>query len=171
MNDFIEYGWEDEISEEGGEYTLLPEGDYDFMVLKIERGRHEGSEKIPPCNKAIVTFEIQSPEGKRQISENYLLCNKLEWKLSEFFLAVGLKKHGEPLKMNWTKAVGAKGKCHVFINKYTKRDGSEGESNKIKKLYAYDEQVDTVKPASTPATGGFGSFGSFGSFGGGARWN
>ena len=73
--------------------------------------------------------------------------------------------------MNWTKAVGAKGKCHVFINKYTKRDGSEGESNKIKKLYAYDEQVDTVKPASTPATGGFGSFGSFGSFGGGARWN
>ncbi len=174
MDDFREYGWEDEISEEGGEYTLLPEGDYDFTVLKIERGRHDGSAKIPPCNKAIVTFEIQGEEGKVEVVENYLLCNKLEWKLSEFFLAVGLKKHGEPLKMNWTKAVGAKGKCRVFINKYTKKDGSEGQSNKIKKLYAYDEQIDTaIKPESKPAAGGFGNFGGgfSGGFGGGAKWN
>ncbi|WP_124098339.1 DUF669 domain-containing protein [Ruminococcus sp. Marseille-P6503] len=170
MNDFREYGWEDEISEEGGAYPLLPEGDYDFTVVKIERGRHEGSEKIPPCNKAIVTFSVWGAEDKIEITENYLLCNKLEWKLSEFFLSVGLKKHGEPLKMNWGKAVGAKGKCHVIRNSYKKKDGSDGQSNKIKKLYAYDEQVRTVKPLNQqPASGGFGSYnGGFG-FGGGSR--
>lgn len=45
MSDFMEYGWEDEIVNESGDYTLLPEGDYDFTIQKFERARHGGSEK------------------------------------------------------------------------------------------------------------------------------
>ena len=43
MDNFMEYGWEDEIVNEGGDFVLLPEGDYDFTVAKYERARHEGS--------------------------------------------------------------------------------------------------------------------------------
>ena len=50
-----ELGWDDEIQNEGG-YEVLPEGDYTFRVEKFERARHAGSEKIPPCNKAILTL-------------------------------------------------------------------------------------------------------------------
>ena len=39
MDNFMEYGWEDEIVNEGGEFVLLPEGDYDFTVAKYERAR------------------------------------------------------------------------------------------------------------------------------------
>ena len=142
----MEYGWEDEINNEDGEFVLLPEGDYDFTVSKVERARHQGSEKLPPCNKAVVTLTVWGPDDKFEITENLLLCNKLEWKLSQFFLSIGLKKHGEPLRMNWSSAVGRKGKCHLYINKYTDKNGEERQSNRIKKFYAYDENVQTVQP-------------------------
>lgn len=151
MENFKEYGWDDEISEEGGAFTLLPEGDYDFTVSKVERARHTGSEKVPACNMAKVTFTIWGAEDKMDITENYFLCNKFEWKLSALFLATGLKRHGEPLKMQWGAITGMKGKCRVYIDNYKKKDGSDGQSNKIKKLYAYDEAVNiaTVQPTKT----------------------
>ena len=144
--DFREYGWEDEISDEGSEFVLLPEGDYEFTVSKIERGRHPGSEKLPACNKAIVTLTVWEQDDCIDITENFMLCNKMEWKLSQFFLALGMKKHGEPLRMNWTGAVGKKGKCHVYVDNYKNKNGEDRQSNKIKKYYAYDEQVQTVQP-------------------------
>ncbi len=189
MDDFKEFGWEDEINDEGEgfSYTLLPEGDYDFTVAKFERARHAGSAKVPPCNMAKVTFTIWGAEDSAEITENYFLCKKFEWKLSQLFLAVGLKKHGEPLRMNWGALAGTRGKCRVYIDNYTKKDGTAGQSNKIKKLYAYDENVDTVKPAAQQhgytnvqttqpaqtyqqppqAAQGFANNAGFGSFGGG----
>lgn len=189
MEDLKELGWDDEISDEGEgySYTLLPEGDYEFTVAKFERARHAGSAKVPPCNMAKVTFTVWGAEDKTEITENYFLCKKFEWKLSQLFLSVGLKKHGEPLRMNWAALTGAHGKCRVYIDNYTKKDGTEGKSNKISRLYAYDENVDTVKPAAqqhgytnvqTPqpaqtyqqppqAAQGFANNAGFGGFGGG----
>lgn len=124
-----------------------------ISLYKNSKGaRHGGSEKIPPCNKAVVTFTIWGAEDKTEITENFFLCNKFEWKLSQLFLSIGLKKRGEPLKMNWNAVTGAKGKCHVYIDSYKKNDGSDGKSNKIKKLYAYDEQINTIKPANPQQT-------------------
>ena len=57
-----------------------------------------------------------------------------------------MKKHGEPLRMDWTGIIGKKGKCQVIIRKYVKNDGTEGVTNDIKYFYAYDEQVTTVSP-------------------------
>ena len=150
-NNFQEFGWEDEINEEGREWQPLPEGDYDFTVAKIERARFNGSERMQPCNMAKVTVTVWGAEDSIDITENLFLCNKMEWKLSQFFLSIGLKKHGEPTRMNWNAAVGKRGKCRVYIDKYKKQDGSEGTSNKIKKFYAYDEQVQTIQPANAPA--------------------
>jgi hypothetical protein len=145
-NDFFEYGWEDEISDEGKEFVLLPEGDYEFTVSKIERARHNGSEKMPPCNVAKVTVTVWGADDSIDITENLFLCNKMEWKLSQFFLSIGLKKHGEPLRMNWPASVGKKGKCHVYVDTFKNKNGEDRQSNKIKKFYAYDEDVQTVKP-------------------------
>lgn len=150
-NDFFEYGWDDEISDEGEKFTPLPEGDYDFTVSNIERARHGGSEKMPPCNMAKVTVTVWGVDKKVEITENLFLCNKMEWKLSQFFLSIGLKKHGEPLKMNWGAAQGKTGKCRIYIDNYKKKDGSNGQSNKIRKFYAYDEDVTTLSPKTNTA--------------------
>lgn len=166
MADFREYSWDDEIQNEDA-FTLLDAGDYEFEIVKFERARHEGSEKIPPCNKAVVTFRV----GETTLTENFLLCSTLEWKLSQLFLSAGLKRHGEPLRMNWQALPGKRGVCKVIVHKYTK-DGSEREINRIDKLYAYDEQPQNVirlggqpvgsglAPTSAPAqTWNGGSFG------------
>jgi hypothetical protein len=46
----------------------------------------------------------------------------MEWKISAFFRAVGLKKHGEKLKMKWDQAIGLKGKAHITKTKGNKDD-------------------------------------------------
>ena len=139
--------WESEISDESG-FILLPEGDYRYTVTGFERGNFEGSANLPPCHKAIVTFKIHAPEGDVEIKDNFMLCKKLEWKLSSLFLSVGLKKHDEPLRMNWQALMGRQGYCHVYIDTYEKKDKSQGQSNKIQKLYAYDDDVKALRSAT-----------------------
>lgn len=152
MSDNREFSWDDEILDEGSSFEPLPEGNYDFTVAKVERARSSGEGKLPPCNMAKVTFTVWGTDNSRDIIENFILHSSMEWRLSQLFLSVGMKKHGEPLRMNWTAIIGKTGKCKVVVKKFNKRDGTEGTSNEIKKFYAYDEDVQTVsaKPNTTP---------------------
>lgn len=151
MNENIrELGWEDEIIEEGSPFEPLPEGDYEFTVSKVERTRYEGSDRIPACNMAKVTFTIWGADRSADIIENFYLNSKTEWKISAFYLAIGLKKHGEPVKMQWNAVSGRKGKCRLEINKYTDKNGNPARNNRIKKFYAYDE-AERIQTLSAPA--------------------
>lgn len=137
-----ELGWDDEIERDGGEYILLPEGNYDFTVTGFERGRHDGSTKLPPCNKAIVTLEIENPEDPEnpfEIKHNLFLHTKTEGMLSAFFVGIGQKKHGEKIKPNWGAVVGSKGRAKIGIHKWTNNDGEEKTSNQVKKFYEPEE--------------------------------
>ncbi len=130
-----ELGWDDEISKES-EFTLLPEGDYNFTVVKFNRGRHNGSAKLPACNKAELELSVDDGKGNTgTVYHNLFLHTKTEGMLSAFFVSIGQKKHGEPLKMNWNAVPGAKGRCKIFIDKWTNDRGEEFQSNKIKKFY------------------------------------
>lgn len=164
MSDFErELGWDDQIADEGGEYEPLPEGDYNFTVKSVERARSKGEGKLPACNMAKVTLTVHG-DRDREITVNLVLHSTLEWKLSQFFLSIGMKKHGEPLHMNWPGAVTKTGNCHVTVRTFKKKDGGEGKSNDISKFYAYDEVVNTIQPTAQPvaqpASGGWkaGSF-------------
>ena len=127
--------WNSMIENDGEEYTLLDEGDYNFEVTKFERDRSSGSGKLPSCPMAVITFRVtDSASGlSTTITDNLVLHSSLEWKLSSFFRSIGQKKHGEPLRPNWQNLVGSKGRCHVYIDKYTNRDGEEKQRNKRSK--------------------------------------
>lgn len=129
-----ELGWDDKIVKDD-EFILLPDGDYDFMVESFERGRHGGSDKLPPCNKAVLRLRIDAPQGSASILHNLFLHTKTEGMLSSFFSAIGEKKKGEALKMNWNKVVGAKGRCKITHKLY-----KDNEYNEIKKFYPKEEQ-------------------------------
>ncbi len=136
MDEMRELGWDDEISNEGGgEYILLAPGDYDFTVADFERARHEGSAKLPACNKAVLTLSIKTDEGEATIKHSLFLHQKTEGLLCAFFCAIGQKKHGEPLRMDWYKVRGATGKCKIGVREYTDRNGEKRQSNEIKKFY------------------------------------
>lgn len=133
-----EFQWDDTITKDAADFVLLPEGDYNFTVESFERGRHAGSDKLPACNKAILTIRIDAPEGTARITHNLFLHSKTEGLLSAFFSGIGQKKKGEPLKMNWTQVPGSTGKCKIGIHSYMK-DGEERKNNEIKRFYPKEE--------------------------------
>lgn len=132
-----ELDWDSEISQENS-FTVLPEGEYPFIVTAFERGWYNGSEKLPPCHKAILTVELNGgTAGKVSVKHNLFVSRKTEGLLCEFFTAIGQKKQGEPLKMNWQLVPGSTGRCKVGIRTY-----NGNEYNEIKKF---------LKPDAVPA--------------------
>lgn len=141
-----ELGWDDEISNES-EFVTLPAGDYDFEVVKFERSRSKGSDKIPPSNMAILDIRLSNGTESTVIKEYLVLHTKMEWKLSQFFRAIGQKKAGESVRMNWNAVPGAKGRCKVTESEYTTERGEKRTKNEIEKYYDY------IAPAATSAHG------------------
>lgn len=128
------YDWDDEIEKESS-FTLLEPGDYNFTISHFDKGWYDGSDKLPPCNQAIVFFNVYDDKGnKAQLRVNYQLCAVMEWKLSELFKAIGLKKEGQRVRMQWDKVPGATGRCKVIQVPGTK-DPSK-MFNQIDSLYA-----------------------------------
>ena len=92
-----ELGWEDTIQKDAPEFEPLPEGDYEFTVESFERGRHNGSEKLPPCNKAILKLRVKGTDGREvTVTHNLFLHTRTEGMLSAFFESIGQKKKGAP---------------------------------------------------------------------------
>ena len=128
-----EFGWDDEIQNEGSDFEPLPDGEYDFEIRTMERGRFPGSEKMVACNKATLDFVVRDSEGKEHhVFDDLLLNSKMEWKLCQFFLCIGQRKKGEKLQPRWNEVVGATGRFRIYVNEYAdKKTGKPRKNNKM----------------------------------------
>ena len=151
-----ELGWDDEI-EKDTDYILLAEGDYSFTVESFERARHNGSEKLPACNKAIVYLKVKGRdvesgrEGEVTIRHQLFLHSKTEGMLCAFFTGIGQRKKGERMKMNWNLVPGSTGKAKIGIREYNGR-----KFNEVKKFYdPADTPVTPSQPTHFDRQGGF----------------
>ena len=70
---------------------------------------------------------------------NLFLHSSTEGMLSAFFAAIGQKKKGEPLRMNWNTIIGAIGVCKVGTRQY-----NNNNYNEVKSML-YPEDVDYTK--------------------------
>lgn len=139
-NNNVGMDWNDTIENDGQEFIILEEGDYNFVVSAFERGRFPGSAKMQACNKATITLQVETEEGIASIRTDLILNRLVEWRISAFFRAIGRKKHGEKLVMEWNHLVGAKGRAHFKPRKYTDKDGNEKQANDVDRFYDYDEK-------------------------------
>ena len=139
--------WDDVIENDGQEFVILPEGDYTFTVTNFERGRFPGSAKLPPCNKATLTLNIDNDLGIATAKIDLLLYRTVEWKIAAFFRSIGQKKHGEKTVMNWNKVINARGKAHFKPREYTK-DGQTRQVNDVERFIDYDPSV-AMTPVKT----------------------
>lgn len=135
--------WDSTITEDGNSFVLFEPGEYEFTVEKFERARSQSGN-----NMAKLTLKVKDGNRKTSIIDNIVLTQNMEWKLSSFFGSLGLKKKGEPLKMNWDSVLTKSGRCSVKIEEYTKRDGSAGQTNRIDS-YIYLEDVEKSEPKQT----------------------
>ena len=138
-----ELGWDDSIKQDSQNFDPIPEGDYNVTIEKYDRSRSKGEGKLPPCNMAVVYFIVHA-DREITIRENYILHSSLEWKLSELFRGVGLKKEREELRMDWNALPGKTARAKIGVKPGIK-DPSK-KFNYIEKLYPKDSD----KPAFTP---------------------
>lgn len=150
------FDWNDIINgNDASAFTLLPEGRYPFTVVGFERGEHAGSDKIPPCKKAVLTIELDGGAlGTTQITENLFLHSRQKWKLSQFFVSIGYLKKDEEKPMNWQAVPGAKGWAEVVVNKYKNRNGEDRQNNRVNR-YLDPAEAGTPAPAAQAGGGGF----------------
>lgn len=153
-NEGYELNWDDPIENDSPDFTILPEGDYDFEVIDFERGRHNGSDKLPPCNKAVVHIKIEGEEGVSIIRHNLFLHSITEGLLCAFFTGIGQRKKGEKITMNWNKVVGSTGRAKVGIRKWTNDSGEEKIFNEITRFYEPDESGE-IQPGKKFEAGRF----------------
>lgn len=135
MSDFENelFDWDSEIESDGQEFVTVQPGDYAFTVTKVERQNFKGSDKIPACNMALVSGTIDVPKGTATFRERLYLYKGYEWKLSAFFRCLGMKKHGEKLRMNFNGAIGKRGMAKFGNHEY---NGST--YNQVEQYYDYD---------------------------------
>ena len=131
--------WNDSIETDGQEYVLLPEGDYNFTVTHFERGRFSGGPKVPACNKATITVQVEAKEGTTSVKFDLILYRTLEWRISAFFRSIGQKKHGEKISMNWNTVIGSKGRAHFKQRTYVNQSGEEKTVNDLDRFIDYNE--------------------------------
>ena len=132
------FGWNDSIEQDSEDRALIPEGNYNARILWVEKGEFPGSAKLSACPKSTVTMLLDTGGVPAPITTSLLLHRRLEWKVKEFFRAVGRAKHGEPYTMNWDGLEGARLRVHVSRNTYTNRFGEEQQTNQVDRFYDYD---------------------------------
>lgn len=138
--------WDGEIKNDGQD--LLPEGEYDFAVTKVDKTTSQSS----GAPMAVVTLQAYGPDDAVVTVYDYLVLTRAaEWKLSAFFRAIGMKKHGEPFVMNWDAVEGKAGRAEFYVDEFEKQDGSKAKKNKVQR-YLDKDTTDAPKPAPhTPA--------------------
>lgn len=155
-------GWDDEISNDGtGAFEGVPPGTYPFEIVDLRRGQHQAKAggKLPNCPKAELKVRIRLPNGDQtDIGHNLFLHSRCEGMLCQFFLAIGHRKHGEPLRPDWSRVVGSQGWCKVTIRDWTNSNGDKRQSNDIKSFLDPDKAPQGQAfpgPSTTPDAGGF----------------
>lgn len=116
--------WDDkfiprERIEEVDSFTLLPEGEYSFIVEGIERKMHQPKPggKLPACNIAVVRLRIDSDARKATVLHRLYLHEKMYGALDEFFSAVGMSD-SSGLRIEWDNLPGATGRCKIRHREY-----------------------------------------------------
>jgi hypothetical protein len=133
-------------------FVLLPEGAAKFVVLKIERKREEFG-KLGVQNVAHVKLSVMSMVDEAiepaEMTERLCLHQDMMWKITEFFTAIGQRKHGDKGKFvpDWAAAeTDGGGFCEITHRKYTaekgKNKGKEMVIANIAKYTAPDAEVE-----------------------------
>lgn len=117
--------WEEtvDVNEEQkdfGDTPVLPEGDYTFEVVKVEKQYYGGGAKIPECNMAVVSMAIDGGElGRGFCSERLYMVDKMLWKATKFLKSIGLRETGEKFKPSQVIGTEKKtGRAHFIVDEY-----------------------------------------------------
>lgn len=143
--------YDGEVANDGDAFTTLPEGDeVTFTITEIEKARNKDGTK-PQVTVKLSCVSVNG-HGRTGVKDYITMTRKSEWKLCEFFTALGLRKHGEKLALRWD-IIGLTGRATVTVDSFTGKQGDVMKSNKIKH---YLEPVAGSEPITVDGEPSFG---------------
>lgn len=146
--------WNSEIKEDGQDFSPVPAGEYQFRITNLTRGVSEG-EKTKGSPQAKLELEIDTGTRKVKVLDTITLHTSSEWRISQFFRAIGLKKHGQPFRMDWNMVPGARGRCRVKVEPYIAKKGANaGKEMMSNKIDAYLDPAPVSAATSQPSDDG-----------------
>lgn len=153
-NEFLD--WNGSFIAEESTFTLLPAGEYPFVVVGFERKIYDGnSDKIQNGTPfAEIEMEFTGAEGTTKVFDRLYMVKKWQWKLTQFFTSIGQSPIiGQPFSPNWSAVVGSQGRAKLEINKYTNRNtGKEVKNNQIDEYLAPIANTGFVSQGNTTQT-------------------
>lgn len=101
------------------EYVLLEPGEYQFKVEDVDFDDHNGSAKIPPCGKVIVSLSVETEQGKAYIKNNFYVCKEGAGMIASFLKSIGVLKDGQKtFTPDWESYVGKTGMVKTSQHEY-----------------------------------------------------
>ena len=130
-------GWDSEIENEGNDFVIFPDDtECECEVIAFDKGAAASG---APMAKLKILCVAEA--GRTTVEDNIALQRNCEWKLCEFFTAIGQRRHGQRIVPDWTKVMGARFRAR--LSKEPWRNNPDRFSNKIKK---YLEPVSPSAP-------------------------
>ena len=114
-----------------------------------DKNQKKSIEEFGYGNQAILHLRVDAPDGESEMNVNLFLLKRFEWKLCQFFTSIGLRQHGEKLRMNWAAVTGKTGRCRITKRTYKDKTGADRETNDL------DEFLDPLGAPSMQQAGGF----------------
>ena len=147
----------EQLGDYQGEFILLPEGDYEFTVVKLEESRYKPnpSSKIGPCKQVTITLRVIDPQSGRNVDlkHNLYMWTTTVGMIAQYQDSIGIHKKGTPLTFDWRPDVhiGKTGKLAIKHRTYKDRSGNDRVTNNISRLYPKEEQTTAYQQPQTPA--------------------
>lgn len=137
----IGLGFDDEIddgqSRQFDEIYVFEPGDYEFTVKNVERTVNDDG-----YNKVIVDLEVTDGEHTSVVKDYITLKSTVIWKIAQYFRSLGMKKHGENIKMDWKGSLGKKGMLTLLKEEKVSKQNNKYFKNSVR---SYLDPIDTVE--------------------------
>ena len=137
--------WDEEIKDnqsgERNEYPTLPEGTYQFEVVKVTGKEYQprlGS-KIGKCAEIDVQLRVEGEKADVHVFDRLYSDPKTIWKMTAFAKCLGIFEAGMTPGQLLRKSEGCIGKAHIILRPAT---GEYAARNEVK---AYIPQETTTK--------------------------
>lgn len=131
-----ELDWDDAIDNTSS-YVDIADGEYEFIMDHYERSKVGGDGKYAGQNMAVIYCNVLTGDGEVQLRTNIIMNRKFQWKLSQFFISIGLMEDGKDIsqKMRWNEAGGSRGRLKI-----------ENKPNYNDKTRTHPEITEFLKP-------------------------
>lgn len=143
-------GWDEPIENDGQEFTLFPAGtEGAFIVTEFKKALTGPNASVGP-NVPQAQLKIKftgDAGGTTTLTDKITLHTTSEWKLCQFFRAIGQRVSGQKIKPDWSKVNGAVGRCRLKVREYVAvkgdKRGQTMQTNDIDKYLDIDDKKHT----------------------------